>query len=325
MQKADRLLLRELEAQYLSDGAHYELSPTYQLVLLWRQLDLLSLVSEKPAPASAPLFPVLRGSIARQLGWCNAFVSSHSGRYPHFNDSAPGIAPSLPAVFDYAGSLEVFPAPVVLGDCGYRHWTTGRTDLWIDAAAIGPDHIPGHAHADNLSFELHLDGVPTIVDPAISTYEKNARRHWERSTAAHNTVTVADRDSSETWGGFRVGRRARTTIVGEVAGLSLIARHDGYPGGHQRIFTLDGNLLTITDCVTGPATARFHFDYRSDPILESEELSCGALRMTWNGKHARLTHYEQAVSWNELRPARCLEIGFINDLVTEITFSHTST
>ena len=303
--RADRLLRRQLREQYLPDGAHYELSPTYQLVLLWRQLDLLSLDPAAIAPAL----------VARQLGWVVNMRSPHSGRYPHFNDSAPGIAPTTRATLAYAAALAIEPAAQPLAQSGYRHWVSGPLEVWIDAAAIGPDHIPGHAHADNLTFELHLGGRPLIVDPAISTYEKNARRQWERATAAHNTVTVAGGDSSEVWGGFRVGRRARTTILGEVAGASLIARHDGYPGGHLRSFTLDGRRLLITDCVRGPATARFHFDHTREPQLTGDELRCGPLTLRWRGATgARLKEYHQAVGWNELRPANCLELTFADEL-----------
>lgn len=37
---------------------------------------------------------------------------------------------------------------------------------------IGPDYIPGHAHADTFNYELRIDGVPFIVDTGISTYNK---------------------------------------------------------------------------------------------------------------------------------------------------------
>ena len=44
-------------------------------------------------------------------------------------------------------------------------------------------------------------------------YEPSAERNRQRSTGAHSTVEVNGLDSSEVWGGFRVGRRARPREV----------------------------------------------------------------------------------------------------------------
>src|SRR6185436_7069489 len=76
----------------------------------------------------------------------------------------------------------------------------------FDAAPVGPDYLPGHAHADTLSFELSWGDRRVITNSGTSTYSVGPRRAWERSTAAHNTVEIDDENSSEVWGGFRVAR-----------------------------------------------------------------------------------------------------------------------
>ncbi|MDE6343023.1 MAG: heparinase II/III-family protein, partial [Muribaculaceae bacterium] len=60
---------------------------------------------------------------------------------------------------------------------------------------------------------LIINGEPFIIDTGISTYEKNDRRQYERSTLAHNTVSIDSKNSSEVWSGFRVGRRAQVKIL----------------------------------------------------------------------------------------------------------------
>ena len=40
----------------------------------------------------------------------------------------------------------------------------------LDVARVGPDYLPGHAHADTLSFELSLYDRRTIVNCGISQY-----------------------------------------------------------------------------------------------------------------------------------------------------------
>jgi uncharacterized heparinase superfamily protein len=139
--------------------------------------------------------------------------------------------------------------------------------LIADIAAVGPDYLPGHAHADTLSFELALGARRVIVNGGTSRYGIGDRRAFERSTAAHSTVEVAGRSSSEMWGGFRVGMRAYPfdIVLDDSQGrMTLAASHDGYrqlPGKpvHRRRWTLTDGGLAVEDTVSGnvPAVARF--------------------------------------------------------------------
>ena len=129
----------------------------------------------------------------------------------------------------------------------------------IDRAAIGPDYLPGHAHADTLSFELSLFEQRVVVNPGTSVYGADAQRQQERGTAAHSTVTIDQKDSSEVWGGFRVARRAQISKrihrkQGEAWVLS--ANHDGYcrlPGKpvHCREWLMSKGELVIRDKIMG--------------------------------------------------------------------------
>ena len=318
--RAVGLLTAELAEQYLPDGAHYELSPMYHLVLLDRTLTVYQGLTTTLAPASAPeIRRTLQTSLQRQLGWAGAFCTP-DGRYAHFNDSTPGIAPSLAAVLDRAKTLGLKSAPTPLSASGYRRFSNPGFDLWIDVAAIGPAYIPGHAHADNLTFTLHYEGRPLLVDTAVSTYEKNDRRARERATASHNTVTVGGRNSSDVWGGFRVGRRATTTIESETPN-GLTARHDGYGTPHRRTFALDEAGLSINDELSPGAegVARFHFHHDRLPELTREGCVVDNLLLNWPAGRAKLKPYEQAVGWNETRPGWCLDITFTGSLSFRLT------
>ncbi|MBC6994141.1 alginate lyase family protein [Neolewinella lacunae] len=312
-QRADNLLRAELREQYYPDGGHYELSVMYHLILLWRQLDVYAFL-----PPGDQLRVTLHTTLEKQLAWLLAMLSP-SAHYPHFNDSSPGVAPPPQQVLAYARQLGFSPAAGILKDSGYRRWRTDRLDVWIDAAAIGPDHQPGHAHADNLTFVVHLDGQPVIVDAGSGTYEKDARRAWERSTAAHNTVVVDGKNSSDVWGGFRVGRRARTTLVAESMD-TLSARHGGYPGHHRRTFQLVEGGLQIHDELRPrtSATAYLHFQAGLAVELRPGNALVGGLSLHWPANPARLTDYQQALSWNRWQAAQCLEIDFTGSLTLNI-------
>ena len=139
------------------------------------------------------------------------------GEIPFFNDAAFGIAPAPGAVDDYADRLgfAAGPKPGDLSDLsasGYARLARGDAVLLLDAAPVGPDYLPAHAHADTLSFELSLFGRRVIVNSGTSVYGGGPERRRQRGTAAHSTVAIEGTDSSEVWG--RISRRAASTHPG---------------------------------------------------------------------------------------------------------------
>ena len=143
------------------------------------------------------------------------------------NDSTCGVATCSQKIFDYAKTLKLKTHNSNLLDSGYRKWNNGHAEILMDVGQVGPDYILGHAHADTFNFEFLYKRRPIIVDPGISTYEKNSRRQLERSTESHNTIRIDGKDSSEVWGGFRVARRAKIISFKEREN-KIIATHDGY-------------------------------------------------------------------------------------------------
>src|SRR5690606_17828680 len=118
-----------------------------------------------------------------------------------------------------------------LSASGYVRVTQGNLVAILDLAALGPDYIPGHAHADTLSFERSLGTERIIVNSGTSTYEPGLLRESQRATSAHSTVEIAGESSSDVWGSFRVGRRARVHGVRiDQTGQSYVitGSHDGY-------------------------------------------------------------------------------------------------
>jgi uncharacterized heparinase superfamily protein len=208
-------------------------------------------------------------------------VMTHpDGRLAFFNDAAFGIAPASAELERFAAEIGVDTGGDPLGplevlrESGYVRLASGRAVAICDIAPVGPDHLPAHAHADTLAFELSVGRDRVVVNGGTSTYAPGAERQRQRGTAAHSTVEVDGEDSSEVWGAFRVGRRARTRLLdtGVQTGIDTAVRvwaegeHDGYerlPGRvvHRRRWELDDEELLVTDALTGQprsARARFH-------------------------------------------------------------------
>jgi uncharacterized heparinase superfamily protein len=267
-----RLLQRLVPEQILSDGGHFERSPLYHALALEDLLDLLNLIGavDRTSPASHLIAP-LRERAAAMLHWMRCL--QHPDRtLARFNDCAEGIAPSGEQLERYAAALGISARTAagegvwVMEESGYVRVERGRAIALLDVAPVGPDHQPGHAHADSLSFELSIAGRQLVVNRGTSVYDVGSRRQWERGTAAHSTVQIGDVDSSEVWAGFRVGRRARPGPLRR-DGWSVECSHDGYAHlpeapRHYRRWTFEATGLRVEDRVEptsrDPAVARFH-------------------------------------------------------------------
>ena len=273
--RALAILRRQLPEQVLADGGHFERSPMYHALMLQDVLDLLNAIRALAPPGSpaADFAPALQAVVAPMLRWLAAMT--HPDATPGlFNDCAAGVAPTLEQLQRYAARLGLAPPDATLPPLlrldasGYARAALGPAVLLVDAAPVGPDYLPGHAHADTLSFELSVAGRRLVVNGGTSCYGSGPARLRERSTAAHSTVEVAGQDSSQVWSGFRVGRRARPSPwrVSEADGrIEFAASHDGYrflPGRpvHERHWLLDPAGLSVSDRVSHPelpAVARY--------------------------------------------------------------------
>jgi uncharacterized heparinase superfamily protein len=273
------VLVRELSQQILADGAHFELSPMYHALVLEGVLDVLSLAQaypERPWRASDLDPSRLAGIASSMLDWLRA-LTHPDGRIALLNDAAFAIAadPALLERYAKQAGVEV-PATHdtdrvrVLAPSGFVRVDRGPVSAVLDVAKIGPDHVPGHGHADTLTFEWSLGGERVVVDSGTSLYAEGGERLRQRGTAAHNTVVVDGRDSSEVWKAFRDARRAYPRDVQvELSGepWRVAATHDGYRRlrgrvVHRREWQFGHDALYVVDRVDGEhafAHSRFHF------------------------------------------------------------------
>ena len=245
------ILRQQFSEQILADGGHFERSPMYHSLILEDVLDLVNLARSYPGVIPRTQLEVWEQSASTMLTWLQQ-MSHPDGRISFFNDSTFGVAPEPQALHDYAARLAIAPCPGQLGQSGYIRLEQKGTVVLFDAAPIGPDYQPGHAHADTLSFELSIGGRRAIVNSGISTYENNAERLAQRSTPAHNTIRLDGEDSSEVWSAFRVARRARPLDAGTDRRSFAEAGHDGYkrlkdPAIHRRRIELHPDRLVVTD------------------------------------------------------------------------------
>jgi uncharacterized heparinase superfamily protein len=329
-----RILRAEIPEQILSDGGQFERSPMYHALAVEDMLDLLNAMQAHPDVCAA----ADERRVTERIGAMRAFLSAvchPDGEVAFFNDSAQGVAPTRAELEGYAVRLGL-PVQVerglpvqdrggASGSCGLPVQVVGlqpsgfvRMDVpshgmaaIMDVGPVGPDYLPGHAHADTLSFELSVGGQRVLVNSGVSQYGLGCERLRQRGTAAHNTVTLDGTDSSEVWGGFRVARRALASLLradacderaaGELGRVGAVveAQHDGFlrlahGGMHRRTwrlhelsglpvqFAADAGLpvqarlgLTVQDWLESRGVVESHWHFA--PGIELEVLDGGRI------------------------------------------------
>lgn len=290
------IVKKEIPEQILKDGGNFELTPMYHNIILMDMLDLyqLSLVypDSIPSTISSEWYEVIRA----MLNWAE-LMKHPDGDVSFFNDSAMGIAPRIDALKQYAKMLDIPEVKVddnsvvFLKDSGYVVAKEDIYKLIVDVAKVGPDYIPGHAHADTLSFEFSIGDQRVFVNSGTSVYGLCDERLRQRKTSSHNTVVVDGNDSSEVWSGFRVARRAYPSlpvIIQEEHLISIESSHDGYMRlsgevTHKRKWQLSTSGLRICDTLSGSyhnaeANYYLHPDINIENVDDSVVISlpCGS-------------------------------------------------
>jgi uncharacterized heparinase superfamily protein len=303
-----RLLEAQLPIQVLADGGHFELSSSYHCQVLGDLLDIQGLL------ASAGATPVagLDSAIEAMRLWLGAMVGIDA-EVALCNDAIPVGRRRLEALGpgpSPKGPVTVLPASGYVVVRPDEH-----TQLILDVGDPCPDDLPGHAHADCLSFELWVAGERWVLDTGTSTYEAGPRRAYERSTAAHNTVEIDGEDQTEVWGVFRAARRARGTLelVTSSDGLvEVVASHDGYrrlPGSpvHRRRWRITSGRVEITDTISGAGAHQV--------VSRLHVASVAASRCSITGRGGRASSETCTTAWGfgTLQPATVhrLEVGSV--------------
>lgn len=331
--KAIKILQLELKEQILDDGGHFELSPMYHSIILTRLADLYSLLLSNPDRSED--FHIIRDQLSNTLSvmasWLSTFRFSN-GDLAWVNDSSISMMPaSVDDLLDYLDSLDIEFAMGTLNSSGYRRINTGTYDLLIDVGAIGPEYLPGHAHADSLNFILNWNGEPLIVDTGISTYESNDRRSFERSTKAHNTISIGGQNSSDVWSSFRVGRRARTIITLDTS-TQTSAIHSGFQHlgvEHSRTWMSEESTLSIKDELIGTfihksAQLYLHFPYHLKPEIENNQVVLPDVIIKFYSEseiEILVVEYEQAIEFNRVEKAQMVIVHFTGRIKTTFTMS----
>lgn len=269
LKKGEKILSREIKEQILKDGGNFELSPMYHSNIIEDMLDLVNIIRAFNLKEFSEILEEFIEILPNSISWLDKMCHPDKG-VSFFNDSALKASMSLEELKSYAYLLNIKTEDTFesgtffLEESGYAGIRNNQFNLICDTGLIGPDYMPGHSHADCLSFELSINNQRVFVNSGTSEYNNSSARINQRKTEAHNTVSIDNLDSSEVWHSFRVARRAYPLNT-EVRENFISSSHNGYKRDfkhriHKRQWELLGNELHIKDSIEGSmdiATAHF--------------------------------------------------------------------
>ncbi len=268
-----RLLKRELAAQILPDGCHFELSPSYHCQVFADLLEIRLVTGES-------WFDDRLAAMAH----ATALLCHSDGQVAQFNDSGlsmtvpPGYCLDLWDAISGKG-VDVPVGGFALPQAGYYGFRASGWSLIADLGRIGPDALPAHAHADIGSFELSLGSKRMIVDQGVFEYVAGATRDQSRATSAHNCLTLADQSQADMFGAFRCGRRPDVltcTHEATVDKLFAMATHNGFDKVKAtRSFHAAADTITICDRLSATPSSPVRLRFLLHPECEIADTGTG--------------------------------------------------
>lgn len=256
------LLEHEIEHRIHADGGVAERCPTLQHEILRDLIDVRSVLASSHQDAS----PVVQGAIDRAAPMLRGMRLGDGG-LAVFNGSFEEQDWQIDMTLNQSGSTG--NPPEHPPHTGFQRVIAGRTMIVMDT---GMPPAPGHddlAHAGLLGFEMSAGRVRLIVNCG-SYWKRNS--DWAfagRISAAHSTLVVANRNSSQLHRNGGLGRRPAKVDADrkDLQGAILIeGSHDGYAPAfavvhRRRIYvSANGEDVRGQDILSRPEQSRRNAD-----------------------------------------------------------------
>jgi hypothetical protein len=319
-------LLAEIERQILPDGTGAEQAPNYTAFMV----EIALVAALFAHDANLPFSTGARERLALWAEH-SRWLMSEDGSIPAIGDSDDGrvlalsqtaepryVASVVGAVAGVLGRPDLAPPardphlrdalfgspdqPVPLQP-GVRSFKDGGLSivrssgppaftLVFDHGPLGYLSIAAHGHADALAIWLHVRGRPVFVDAGTYLYFKN--RHWRdrfRSTSVHNTLVVADTDSSRPAGPFNWATKAKARLISATSEPfpRLVAEHDGYVERfgcrHRRSVEVSeaSSIVIVDELIGGEYREPVSLNFLIEPSLKAVVENPTAVRVEENG------------------------------------------
>lgn len=270
---AMKRLMNELDDQLLSDGLHFERTPAYHNQVLEDLVDILIILKSYSLKDNE--CKKIKESISKML-YRSHRLNHPDGDVSFFNDSVFGMSKKTDDIESLIKKNNLRIDPLKTESKNFLSRAFGDFFLILNLSSINDSYQPAHSHADNLSFELSFKNKRIIVNSGISTYEDSNLRNYQRSSKAHNMITLDDENTSEVWSAFRVARRVNTKILNiedEKNFLKVVASYEDLNRSKvERRFKITNSKLKVMDKVANSNKKKITYLHLSpDVYIENDK------------------------------------------------------
>ena len=271
-----KAVARMSEGQILPDGGHIERNPMSQMEALRHLIDIRSVLNT----ATIEIPEALQRAIDRAAPMLR-FYRHGDGGFALFNGSTESESWLIDVVLTKA---EARGKPLTsVPHTGFERVSVNRTLVIADTGA--PSLTGLGAHAGTLSFEMSVGKQRIIVNCGAYAGRDSTWRLAQRATAAHSTLIVEDRNSTEVREDGTIGANgiAVTTERLEADGNTWIdMSHDGYVASHgvihrRRIYiNASGSDIRGEDTLDGSGDHKFSIRFHLHPSVKASLVQDGA-------------------------------------------------
>ncbi|MEC7491084.1 MAG: heparinase II/III family protein [Pseudomonadota bacterium] len=264
------------EQQILPDGGHIERSPVAQFMALYHLVDIKEILEK----AGITIPEELQAAIDRAAPMLR-FYRHGDGAFALFNGSTEGEPGLVDIILAKAAAGGKPPASAA--ETGFERIVANRTLLIVDSGT--PTKTAADAHAGSLSFEMSIGKQRVIVNCGAYAGRDEVWRLAQRATAAHSTLIVDHRNSTEISpdGSVGVTPAIVTCERREQDGNTwLDLTHDGYRHSHglvhrRRIYVnTSGTDVRGDDTLEGSGEHKFAIRLHLHPSVKASLVKDGA-------------------------------------------------
>lgn len=336
--------LRELESETLSqfhpDGSNFEASTSYHRLSAEMVVYSAALALQNGAQFSQDFLDRIQKmadftrDITKPDGTIVQFGDNDSGRFitllPDKNEldhrylirairKMKDLNSIIFAQFDEVDetprSMSVYP------DFGLYIQRKGPWVLAFRCGDIGQKGNGGHAHNDQLSFELAVHEKSLIVDPGTYVYTPlpQERRRF-RSTAMHNTPAIRGMEQNEDKGLFQMKDKAHPKLIRFEDGI-VIGQHEGFGLPVIRKIKVHGDRIEGFDECAGQKQINFHFapGWSIELLSENEARICFEsfqVNFLANAGVCTLAHSAFSIGYGKIETAQSIVLESDSRLVS---------
>jgi len=267
------ILLKEADRIFLPSGVLREGSSHYHLLLTRNYADAWLAAREHKRAEERPLREIVKRALAIIPHLCLP------GRFPLIGDISPDCPPDfLAGLYSHTTGwmsqlsedsrqaltkLIGETTPVSQKSLTADGWLRVDYEPWASLFYFAPDGwaaMPGHAHHDIGSFELHYKTDPLFIDLGRGTYGENGEAGYYRSGQAHNNVLVDHQDPYPPNKPY-YNDAFRRSVCGDSPSMNVTEdrihlQHAGYSrlrgvGTVERSWHFTKNGFNVTDQING--------------------------------------------------------------------------